>query len=318
MTIEFQLTEKDYIRAYRRMFIKSLIGISPIMIIILLFFSIVEFYNQNKGIVGFFNILICISITVAVIAVFYFLYYKYQSFKVLKQIKNNANIDAQTKISIENEGLLVEKEYRQVMISWRSILNCYGIEEYVVVLLYDNKFVLIPDNCFKNIFDKADFMGVVINHLTIEKKTRKGIFNSSIFNKKDKSLYVWSFILLVLIFTFVINGNGSKSDQKKETLKNVKNQLNTIIKEVEYFKITNGVYPDSLMQLVVINGPQQPIIDQFNFPKQFFYYKKDQEYTLFSVGPDKIKYTKDDIFPNVSMDSNSTIGWRNPKKFKID
>lgn len=89
-------------------------------------------------------------------------------------------------------------------------------------------------------------------------------------------------------------------------------QLNTLIKNVEFYKIENGQYPDSLQQLidrdefVNISDPLRSINMEKN--TEYNYKNLGSRYLLFSSGIDGITNTKDDIYPKVDT-SNKNIGW---------
>ncbi|MGN6602406.1 MAG: type II secretion system protein GspG [Ginsengibacter sp.] len=88
-------------------------------------------------------------------------------------------------------------------------------------------------------------------------------------------------------------------------------QLNSLIKNVEYYKIENGHYPDSLQQLekkdefVFIEDPLKSVWDK---NRNFNYKNLGDRYLLFSSGIDGIANTKDDIYPQVDT-ANKNIGW---------
>jgi hypothetical protein len=79
-----------------------------------------------------------------------------------------------------------------------------------------------------------------------------------------------------------------------------KDDLTNIAHELEFYKIENVDYPDSLQQLsrkntfIFIADPTQ-----FSFKKTIYfqYAHRGDHYTLFSVGLDGVAHTSDDIFP---------------------
>jgi hypothetical protein len=100
--------------------------------------------------------------------------------------------------------------------------------------------------------------------------------------------------------------------------------LTDLVKNIEYYKIQNGKYPDSLIDL----QPEDPsdissavfIYDStksFNLedndePKLFHYelINDQNNYYLFSSGKDGIPFTGDDIHPVVNESEQSNIGYR--------
>ena len=89
-------------------------------------------------------------------------------------------------------------------------------------------------------------------------------------------------------------------------------QLNSLIKNIEYHKLTHGQYPDSLKQLLD-DDKLAPINDaaQGMNTKGKVYYNYErigEKYSLFSSGQDGIPNTKDDLFPQVTITDSSKIG----------
>ncbi|UEG49296.1 type II secretion system protein GspG [Ferruginibacter lapsinanis] len=80
-------------------------------------------------------------------------------------------------------------------------------------------------------------------------------------------------------------------------------ELNSLFRNVEFYKIENGQYPDSLQQLIKVD-PTLSIYDPLlvrkmdNDVKSTFEYQKiGEKYRLFSVGIDGKIDTDDDIYP---------------------
>ena len=89
-------------------------------------------------------------------------------------------------------------------------------------------------------------------------------------------------------------------------------QLNSLVKNVEYYKLTHGQYPDSLRQLLE-DDKLTPINDEaqgMNTKENLYYnYEKlGEKYSLFSSGQDGIPKTKDDLFPQITITDSSKIG----------
>lgn len=96
---------------------------------------------------------------------------------------------------------------------------------------------------------------------------------------------------------------------KKAIEQNALVQLNSLIKDIEYYKIQNGKYPDSLKQLegqneiVFIVDPTQSELGY-----QYYNYKNlGEKYILFSSGIDQTKNTPDDLYPKIKNLKN--VGW---------
>lgn len=91
-------------------------------------------------------------------------------------------------------------------------------------------------------------------------------------------------------------------------------QLNDLVKNVEFYKLQNGNYPDSLQQLNT-KGSFANIFDPMSMTKikdreaPFHYSKHGNKYLLFSVGKDGKPNTADDIYPNITIADTSKLGF---------
>ena len=93
-------------------------------------------------------------------------------------------------------------------------------------------------------------------------------------------------------------------------------QLNSLVKNVEYYKLVHGQYPDSLKQLLD-DDKFAPITDaaqgmNMNGITYYNYKRIGDKYILFSSGQDGIPYTPDDLFPQVKITDSSKIGLIKP------
>ncbi len=93
--------------------------------------------------------------------------------------------------------------------------------------------------------------------------------------------------------------------------------LDRLMKEIEFYKIQNGRYPDDLKQLrannklLSIEDPlQSRKFKDMNKSVQYNYERQGSNYYLYSSGPDGIPKTEDDIFPAIVSSDSNKIGWR--------
>ncbi len=140
-----------------------------------------------------------------------------------------------------------------------------------------------------------------------------GLTLYGIFRYKDRKLTLIGiacllFTVLVYSSLFYIGSNYSGTG-KKASEKIAQIQLNDLLKDIEYYKLQKGNYPESLKQLekpnepVAINDPTQS-----GLGKDYFNYKNlGDKYTLYSSGRDQIKNTVDDIYPVIENLKN--VGW---------
>ncbi|GAA4319232.1 hypothetical protein GCM10023184_03880 [Flaviaesturariibacter amylovorans] len=142
-----------------------------------------------------------------------------------------------------------------------------------------------------------------------------GLILYGIFRYKDKWLVLigaFGILFTVGVYTtlFAIGTTMSKSRSLFASLSQM--HLNSLVKDVEFYKLQYGQYPDSLQevpkdQLAPIHDPTQANIDE---PMQTFYYKRVGDgYHLCSKGVDKVLGTADDLYPNIYLPDRSKVGF---------
>jgi hypothetical protein len=128
---------------------------------------------------------------------------------------------------------------------------------------------------------------------------------------KDKKLVLIGFA--AILFTIAVYGllfyfSEYSATGRKMTAEIAQEQLNSLVKEVEFYKLQTGQYPDSLEQiqayskLAFIYDPLST--KATGNTKKFTYQRSGEQYSLHSVGIDMINNTEDDIYP--STDSKKT------------
>lgn len=130
---------------------------------------------------------------------------------------------------------------------------------------------------------------------------------------KDKWLVVIGIGgVLFTVFVYSLIGPNSKSVNQGFTKIDI-NQLNSLIKEIEFYKTQNGSYPDSLAQLDIKDSFTSTSDALINYKKndkhdyKYNYHKIGSKYTLFSSGEDETPNTKDDIYPTVDTAKTGLI-----------
>lgn len=89
-------------------------------------------------------------------------------------------------------------------------------------------------------------------------------------------------------------------------------QLNSLPKNIEFYRLQHGRYPDSLPQLLD-DDKLAPITDaiQLNQRREnsnYNYQKIGDKYLLFSSGQDGVPNTVDDLFPQITLGDSTKIG----------
>jgi hypothetical protein len=91
-------------------------------------------------------------------------------------------------------------------------------------------------------------------------------------------------------------------------------QINDLIKDVEFYKIQNGSYPDKL-EAIQKNNSLATIVDPILLwhsstgDLNYRYQKIGERYKLYSVGIDRIDNTVDDIYPTLAVTDTTKIGF---------
>lgn len=115
-------------------------------------------------------------------------------------------------------------------------------------------------------------------------------------------------------FGFVQRG-GIYDDLRAEI---TQDNLTELVTALEYYKIQNGEYPETLHDLRAVSSTPLNIFDMSasvvgKQPFVFFKYRLVEDgaaYYLYSVGVDLKPYTEDDIFPEITEEEMKNIGFR--------
>jgi hypothetical protein len=143
-----------------------------------------------------------------------------------------------------------------------------------------------------------------------------GLMALGIFKYRDKKLILIG--VLAFLFTVAVYGSlfyyFAYSNKGGEQLATTSQTfLNSLVKDIEFYKTINGAYPDSLEQLSKNNEMSfihDPLLSRHPGIKitKFNYLKFEDKYTLFSSGLDRIANTADDIYPSVILSDSTKIG----------
>lgn len=138
-----------------------------------------------------------------------------------------------------------------------------------------------------------------------------------VFRYKDKLLVaigVLGIVITIGFYSYLFLGAeyGKTADRQLSDIS--RTELNDLVKDIEFYNIQRGQYPDSLDQLTE-NNKFVSIIDPFLTRKAnrhisilFQYHKVSDKYTVFSVGPDGVPNTPDDIYPSIVDSGTNKLG----------
>lgn len=132
----------------------------------------------------------------------------------------------------------------------------------------------------------------------------------------------FTIILYGALFYFGFMQRGGVYDDLRTKL--AKTTINSLVQSIEFYKVQNGSYPESLRTLQE-SLPKDSLVSVFD-PTDFkvgehpryFYYERigDDHYYLRGLGPDGLPFTPDDIVPQVSSMPNSKAGLLLERKAK--
>jgi len=118
------------------------------------------------------------------------------------------------------------------------------------------------------------------------------------------AMVIWGFVFLLETHVF-----------HRQRVVVAQRELNYMVRQMEFYKFENGKYPGDLWELNHFDHgvfPVDPTQEGF-FNNLYNYQNFGDHYTLFSVGPDGIPHTSDDIFPVVPPDTGRVhYGWIKP------
>ncbi len=341
MEIEFQCTENDYKNFYKlhykNEFQKRIIGFFLLSLLIGYVFA-GDPFNLTKFFYG------VITLIFLLIMGYYIVPYIVAISKMKKLIKKDPRYLEKKKLVLTDEGLYFETTKKNSSLKWESIASINSNIKFILLFLADKSLYLIPKRAFSTDNDSINFIGIVRNRIEKNNNRIKATPNTS--NKKPPYLlgllclipligaFVGLFFIIlgitrfkdkwftligvfgiaftVIIYSSLFYASKNLSFFKSGFKELLQKELNNLVKEIEFYKMENGKYPDSLQQLTKDN-PQIFIYDpiQTNQSKtnnKFQYQNLGKQYRLFSSGIDGIPNTNDDLYPQISEKIIDKVG----------
>lgn len=240
--------------------------------------------------------------------------------------------------TITEDGINIETSANSIFYNWSKI-KFVEIVNTDLTIGINKKICLIPNRFFYSetqIINFQKFINSRIPQTSRDKSAVKKLYYwgllgfvpnvglitgivllvKGISKYKDRTLIIIGIadILFTIIFWSIfipIEENSKSGIESRVWL--TKNELNTVFKTIEFYKLENGTYPDSLQQIENYKGfvlISDPINRKFfsNNTTNFYYKKINDKYYLFSVGLDGIPFTKDDIYPIINQTDSSKFG----------
>lgn len=137
---------------------------------------------------------------------------------------------------------------------------------------------------------------------------------------KDKWLVIigaFGIVFTIVIYSWLFVSMKHSDTFKEGFSKLSQMQLNSLVKNVEFYKLQNAEYPERLEQLQEDDQlvPIHDVIQGARMkPNSYYHYERvGDKYLLFSSGPDGVPHTKDDLYPQITIRDSSKIGLIFPK-----
>lgn len=242
-------------------------------------------------------------------------------------------------------GIEVIDEHGSVFIRSASIKTAGKAGNYIYLILIDGNYYILPKLSFSSDAEAAHFVRVVKSGIANEKglpSTPSLTFKPGYFvgllclipligafagfvliilglvHYKDKVFVIMGAIGIII--TVALYGSMFYSMQHSSFAKDgfaqiTQTQINDLVKNIEFYKLQNGAYPDSLQQLdtkdsfVSIYDTMNDLDMSNKKATPYHYQKKGNKYLLFSVGVDGKPDTRDDIYPTLGGADTSKLGF---------
>jgi hypothetical protein len=341
MEIEYQLSKKDYYNA-SKLYLKNSLLKRPWVFVVLIIILIMSLGGGSNEIWRFSFAVV--ASPVIVIAFMYFLPLFIISIRVNKALNQNQSGLEKKRLMVTDEGLIIESESKSQLRKWESIASVHSNDKFIYLILADKRISTIPKAAFPTESEAVNFLGLIQSRI-IKIRGIAAFSDSTARSKPDYAIGLLCLIPLVGAFAgliFIANGIFKYKDKwfviigiagivwtvavygsisysattpgfRKILAEQSQKQLNSAMKAVEFYKMKNGSYPDSLEQVNDDNS-QTSLYDPLqsgggvNKNNEFNYQKVGNHYYLFSSGLDGIPNTKDDLYPQVAAADSSKFG----------
>jgi len=341
MQIEFQNAKKDYFQLYNFQVKKSIQKYPAGIVIITLWMAITaggKPFSWENFVFGLF-------LFPAFLGILYIIIYCKFIYSLNRSTSKEESYREKKTADITDDGLLITyftgntKTYK-----WEKIVRIHSNDNAIYIELTDKRTFLINKRCFSNESESRLFIDEIEKHFS----KNSGWINTKPLSVQDKPPFWMGYLCLIpLIGAFVgvalivnglikyknkwlvIMGFGgiaftvaiyssfnfyiNSESNRKAFAPLFQGQLNTLMKEVEFYKLQHGVYPDSLGQMkmddesVSILDPLQSMNDKAK-DKHYNYKKVGNKYYLFSSGIDGIPNTSDDMYPKIAVADTGKFG----------
>ncbi|MBA5628853.1 hypothetical protein [Moheibacter lacus] len=326
MKFQFRTLKEDYTKSLNGIFIYYLY---PSLFFSVLFGLILSLSiaNPNHENSNFNWVRFLVSFPI-ITALFLFLSWGRKYLKSIKDFKKKKEKISDSVLSIEvvengiqYKTLISDKD---VFKPWSGFKQVYESKNFNYFIFNDGQYLFL--NNFNNSKESIhEFTTLVKEKIKpFQHKISKGIIWSSFIpvlglifgfvifirgiserNLNYFSIGILSFVATVvgwIVFGIFMDATEKNSGSNKFS---TKNNLNQIVKELAYYKLKNGEFPENLDSLRLQNQFLSIYETDFKMSpfseskfREFYYENQDTTYILRAIGPDEKPFTEDDILPD--------------------
>ncbi|WP_179413170.1 hypothetical protein HDF19_10345 [Mucilaginibacter sp. E4BP6] len=342
MEIEYQNTKKDFVD-YFKTILKERFKKSILFMLLMLAFLLYFLYDSKCN--WYVSLIIIAIILIFISTLSYFLpLWKFTN-KIDRSIKSKPNYAEPRIVTLTDDGIKTEgkKSGTSILRTWDDIISIKLTEQFIFISTKSKENLLLSERWFSSKNEVSKFINSVqsrinvgtpnffVNKTTRSYKTIKpryligflclipligafvgiGMMIYGLFVYKDKWVVfigAVGILFTVAIFKSMDYSATNNPQFKKAWAETDKGELNSLVKQIEFYKIQNGTYPDSLKQMdfkgEIANESDPLLIFSGDKNGVYNYHKIGKKYTLFSSGIDKTPNTADDIYPSLQIDTN--------------
>jgi len=341
MTIRYQAEKKYFIDFYRQYYFKDNLTGKRLATILIVGWAVSSYLGSvftPKGawyVIGFL-------LGAGLVYTWQFIIPYFKQVKKIKPYEDK--LPAGVKLTIVEEGIDVEYGSDHFFCKWEDAFITAGNDKYISFVLFHETYkgFVIPKNVFASSEEADLFQNKIYNEIAKAKRNIPvppavndgsqlykrgwlclipligafvgiGLFILGIVKYKNIKLILigsGGILFTVAVYGLMFYQMTYSKTGRESTAKLARIELNDVMKSVEFYKLQNGTYPDSLWQLLDHNNLINICdpIESFGSAKLFNHKRIGNKYTLFSSGVDLIPNTSDDIYPDAVFLDSSKIG----------
>lgn len=343
MELEYQLTENDFRKFYNVYYqhqLSNVIGFY-ILVSVIIGFNLPGDFQWWRALAG-----TGISASILVL-LFYYLPLIVIQRRVMNKILSEPGLFEKKRLLVTDEGLHFTSPLKEALFTYESIEGCEFIKNLIVIKQAAGVFTIIPVDSFKDHSEVANFRGAIQGKIFKIRGKLQPVLDQ---RKKDNPPYLLGLLCLIPVVGFIVGvlliilgiihykdkwlviigtlgvcitlyiylwhiPDLTKDLNVEQGIEQASQyQLNNVVESIEYYKVINSVYPDSLVQLKNVTIQDPLASHNMNKNTAFNYIKVNNKYKVFSSGKDGIAGTKDDLFPQIPEKNLAKIGLILPGK----